>query len=127
FSDLQVNNHQLSQQVSTLQAHVTEIDARLDALSIDFDKEMYPHMLTAIAELRQAFNDVMSAGIVKGMSEGLKYGVEHGEAKLDLAAIKVYDPEAEAKYVTALTALRDLNDSGEDVLEWICELRPDTS
>ncbi|GJT06098.1 ribonuclease H-like domain-containing protein [Tanacetum coccineum] len=154
FSDLQVNNHQLSQQVSTLQAQVTgeerikaafeefkkfedekfeqryaEMDARLDALSIDFDEELYPYMLTAIAgrrwvighglciaiikcaestELRQAFADVVSAGIVKGMSEGLKYGVEHGEAKLDLAAIEAYDPEVDAKYVVALTALRDL-------------------
>nr|GFA92835.1 transposase (putative), gypsy type [Tanacetum cinerariifolium] len=75
-----------------------EMDARLDALSIDFDKELYPHMLTAIAgcrsmigrglclammkcnesiKLRQAFADVMSAGIAKGMSEGLKHGWVH--------------------------------------------------
>ncbi|GJT48314.1 hypothetical protein Tco_0974471 [Tanacetum coccineum] len=115
-----------------------EMDARLDALSIDFDEELYPHMLTAIAgrrwvighglrlaimkcaestELRQAFADVVSAGIVKGMSEGLKYGVEHGEAKLDLAAIEAYDPEAEAKYVAALTALRDLKYPLVDQLE----------
>ncbi|GKF31326.1 hypothetical protein Tco_0101124 [Tanacetum coccineum] len=77
FSDLQVNNNQLSQQVSNLQAQVTgeerikatfeefkkyeddkvkqrcaEMDARLDALSIDFNGELYPHMLTAIAGLR---------------------------------------------------------------------------
>ncbi|GKB37329.1 hypothetical protein Tco_0882271 [Tanacetum coccineum] len=87
------------------------------------------------------------------MSEGLKYGVEHGEAKLDLAAIEAYDPEAEAKYVAALTALRDLkyplvdqleklrdapidllmaslhleSNSGEDAPEWIDELRLSTS
>nr|GEX68541.1 hypothetical protein [Tanacetum cinerariifolium] len=96
FSDLQVSNERLSQQVSTLQGQrCTEMDARLDALSIDFDEELYPHMLTAIAgrrsmigrglrlavmkcdksiKLRQAFADVMSAGIAKGMSEGLKHG-----------------------------------------------------
>ncbi|GKC81764.1 hypothetical protein Tco_1137481 [Tanacetum coccineum] len=87
------------------------------------------------------------------MSEGLKYGVEHGEAKLDLAAIEAYNHEAEVKYITTLTALRDLkyplvdqleklrdapidllmaslhleSDSGEDVPEWIRELRPSTS
>nr|GEU62669.1 hypothetical protein [Tanacetum cinerariifolium] len=118
FSDLQVSNDRLSQQVSTLQAQVTgeeklkaafeefkqyennrvekrcvEIDARLDALSIDFDEELYPHMFTAIIghrwvirhglhlavmkcdksiELRQVFADVVSAGIAKGMNEGLK-------------------------------------------------------
>nr|GEU68405.1 hypothetical protein [Tanacetum cinerariifolium] len=109
-------NDQLTQQVSTLQTQVTseewvkaafeefkkykddrvekhcsKMDARLDALSIDFDEELYPHMLTSIAscrwvighglrlavmkcaeliELRQAFANVMSAGIAKGMSEG---------------------------------------------------------
>ncbi|GJV69582.1 hypothetical protein Tco_1485091 [Tanacetum coccineum] len=74
FSDLQVNNNQLSQQVSNLQAQVTgeekikaafeelkkyeddkveqrcaDMDARLDVLSINFDEELYLHMLTAIA------------------------------------------------------------------------------
>ncbi|GJX94572.1 hypothetical protein Tco_0349158 [Tanacetum coccineum] len=130
FSNLQVNNKQLSQQVSSLQAQVTgeerikaafeefkkydddklekrcaEIDARLDALSIEIDEELYPHMLTAIA------------GIIKGMSEGLEYGVKQGEAKLDLAAIEAYDPVADDKYVTALHALKDLKYSLVDQLE----------
>nr|GEX44652.1 hypothetical protein [Tanacetum cinerariifolium] len=157
FADLQVSNNQLSQQVSTLQAQVTgeerikaafekfkkykddrvnskcvEIDARLDALSIDFDEELYPHMLTAIA----------------GMREGLKHEIENGKAKLDLAAIEAYDSEADAKYVAALHALKDLkyplvdqleklkdapidlimaslyleSDSGEDAPQWIQEI-----
>ncbi|GJW32560.1 hypothetical protein Tco_0052592 [Tanacetum coccineum] len=199
FSDLQVNNNQLSQQVSNLQAQVTgeekikaafedfkkyeddkveqrcaEMDARLDALSIDFDEELYPHMLTAIAgrrwvighgirlavmkcaestELRKVFANVVSAGIAKGMSEGLKHGVEHGKAKLDLAAIEAYDPEADAKYVAALHALKDLryplvdqleklkdapidlimaslhleSDAGEDTPQWVRDLRPSSS
>ncbi|GJZ08955.1 gypsy type transposase [Tanacetum coccineum] len=143
FTDLQVNNSQLSQQVSILQAQVTgeeklkaafkefkrledakvkqryaEIDARLDALSIDFDEELYPHMLTAIAgrrwvirhglclavmkcaestDLRQAFADVMSAGIVK--------------------ALEAYNPEAEGKYIATLTALRDMKYPLVDQLE----------
>nr|GFB04326.1 hypothetical protein [Tanacetum cinerariifolium] len=105
FLDLQVSNDQLSQQV------------------IDFDEELYPHMLTAIAgrrwvighglrlavmkcaestKLRRVFTDVVSAGIAKGMSEGLKHGVYHGKAKVDLAAIEAYDPEADTKYVAAL-------------------------
>nr|GEY88196.1 hypothetical protein [Tanacetum cinerariifolium] len=199
FSDLQVSNNRLSQQVSTLQERVSgeeklkaafeefkqyednrveqrcaEMDARLDALSIDFDKELYPHMLTAIAcrrwmirrglrlavmkcgefiELRQAFADVVSAEIAKGMSEGLKHGVEHGQAKLDLKAIEAYDPKAEAKYIAALHALKNLkyplvdqleslkdapmdvimaslhleSDTGDDAPQWVRELRPSSS
>nr|GEX96083.1 hypothetical protein [Tanacetum cinerariifolium] len=86
-----------------------ELDARLDTLSIDFDEQLYPHMLTAIAgrrwvighglrlamikcdeslEMRQAFADVVSAGVAKGMSEGLKHGVEHGQAQLKLEGLK---------------------------------------
>nr|GFC32487.1 hypothetical protein [Tanacetum cinerariifolium] len=59
-------------------------------------------------ELRHVFADVVSAWIAKGMSEGLKYEVEHRKANLDLEAIEAYDPEAETKYVTAIHALRDL-------------------
>nr|GFA11046.1 hypothetical protein [Tanacetum cinerariifolium] len=98
-----------------------ELDARLDALSIEFDEELYPHMLTAIAgrrwvigyglrlavmkcgeslEMRHAFTDVVSAGIAKGMQ-----------------SIEPYDPEAEAKYVTALQALKDLKYPLVDQLE----------
>nr|GFD28353.1 hypothetical protein [Tanacetum cinerariifolium] len=62
------------------------MDSRLDALSIDFDEELYPYILTAITcrrwvighsfclavmkcgestELRQVFTDIVSAGIAK--------------------------------------------------------------
>nr|GEZ07846.1 transposase (putative), gypsy type [Tanacetum cinerariifolium] len=115
-----------------------ELDARLDALSIDFDEELYPHMLTAIAgrrwvighelrlammkcaeylEMRQAFTDVVSTGVAKGMSEGLKHGVEHGHAQLKVESIEAYDPEAEAKFVAALQSLQDLKYPLLDQLE----------
>ncbi|GJZ66535.1 hypothetical protein Tco_0623231 [Tanacetum coccineum] len=119
-------------------ARCTEMDARSDALSIDFDEELYPHMLTAIVghrwvighglrlavmkcaestELRQASANVVSAGIAKGMSEGLKYGVEHGKAGLELTAMEAYDLEADSKYVAALHHLKDLNYPLIDQLE----------
>nr|GEY33770.1 putative ribonuclease H-like domain-containing protein [Tanacetum cinerariifolium] len=151
-----------------------EIYARLDELSIDFDEELYPQTLTTIAgrrwvighglrlevmkcgeltELRQAFEDVVSAGIAKGMSEELKHGVEHGKANLSLEAIEAYDPEAKAKYIMALHALKDLkypivdqleslkdapmnviiasihleSDTRDDAPQWICELCPSSS
>nr|GFB49291.1 transposase (putative), gypsy type [Tanacetum cinerariifolium] len=115
-----------------------ELDAHLDALSIDFDEELYPHMLTAIArrmwvighglrlammkcaeslEMRQAFADVVSARVAKGMSEGLKHEVEHGRSQLELESIEAYDSEAEAKFVAALQSLKDLKFSLLDQLE----------
>nr|GEW73140.1 putative reverse transcriptase domain-containing protein [Tanacetum cinerariifolium] len=116
-----------------------EIDARLDALSIDFNKELYLHMLTVITgrrweiehelrlavmkcgestKLRQAFADIVLVGIAKGMSEGRKNVVKHEKANLSLEAIEAYNPEAEAKYITALHALKDLKPLGlhEEIL-----------
>ncbi|GJY85523.1 hypothetical protein Tco_0499549 [Tanacetum coccineum] len=199
LADMKLNNDQMSQQVSTLQAQVTgeerikaafkefkryedervaarcgDMDARLDALSIDFDEELYPHMLTAIVgrrwvvghglrlavlkcaeslELRQAFTDVVSAGITKGFCDGLRFGVEQGEAKLDLAAVAGYDPESKSKFIANMQALKDLkyplideleklkdapidvlmaslhlkSDTGGDAPQWIRDLRPSTS
>nr|GEU49459.1 transposase (putative), gypsy type [Tanacetum cinerariifolium] len=163
FSELQVSNERLSQQVDALQQQVSgeetlkaafddykrqqdqlveqrcaEMDARLDALSIDFDEELYPHMLTAIAgrrwvighglrlammkyaeslEMRQAFADVVSAGVAEGMSVGLKHGVEHGRAQLTVESLEAYDPEAEAKFAAALQSLKDLKFPMLDQLE----------
>nr|GFC78254.1 hypothetical protein [Tanacetum cinerariifolium] len=127
FSGLKVSNEHLTQRAAALQEQVSgeeklkaafeefkryeddrveqrcaELDARLDALSIDFDEELYPHMLTAIAGRRQAFANVGSAGVAKGMSEGLKHGVEHGRSQLELESIEAYDPEAKSKFIVAL-------------------------
>nr|GEW15758.1 hypothetical protein [Tanacetum cinerariifolium] len=123
---------------SWVEQRCAEMDAYLDALSIEFDEELYPHMVTAIVghrwvigrglrlavmkcgesvELRQAFADVVSAGIAKGMSEVLRHGVEHGQDQLSLESIEAYDPEAEAKYVAALQALKDLKYPLVDQLE----------
>ncbi|GJR90770.1 hypothetical protein Tco_0214781 [Tanacetum coccineum] len=93
FLNLQVSNSRLSEKVLNLQAQVIEL---------------YPYMLTAIAgrrwvighglclavmkcvessEIRQAFADVVSARLAKGMSEGLKYDIEHGKAERDLVDV----------------------------------------
>nr|GEY65874.1 hypothetical protein [Tanacetum cinerariifolium] len=63
-------------------------------------------------DMRQVFADVVSTGITKGMSEGLRLGVEYGQAQLNVESIEAYDPEAEAKFVAALQALKDLKSDG---------------
>ncbi|GKB41099.1 hypothetical protein Tco_0886041, partial [Tanacetum coccineum] len=129
-----------------VEKHYAEMDARLDALSIDFDEELYPHILTDFA-------DVVSAGIAKGFCKGVKHGVEHGEVKLNLADIEAYDPKAEGKFITAMQALKELkyllideienlkdapmdiimaslylkSDTGEDAPQWIRDLCPSVS
>nr|GEY43213.1 hypothetical protein [Tanacetum cinerariifolium] len=68
-------------------------------------------------DMRQAFADVVSARITKGMSEGLRQGVEHRQTQLDVESIEAYDPEVEAKFVAALQALKDLKYPLLDQLE----------
>nr|GEY85466.1 hypothetical protein [Tanacetum cinerariifolium] len=101
------------------------------------------------AELSQELENM----IAKGMSEGLKHGVEHGQAKLDLEAIEAYKPEAKAKYIAALHALKNLkyplvdqlkilkdapmdvimaslhleSDTEDDAPQWVRELCPSSS
>nr|GEW78272.1 hypothetical protein [Tanacetum cinerariifolium] len=164
FSDLQVGNEHLSQQVTTLQGQVSgeeklkaafeefkryederverrcaELDARVDALSIDFDEELYPHMLTAIAghkwvvghglrlammkcaeslEMRQAFADVVSVGVAKALQslKDLKYPL------LDqLEGLK--DPPMDV----IMAALDLESDTGGDAPQYIRDLRPSSS
>nr|GEV62348.1 hypothetical protein [Tanacetum cinerariifolium] len=117
-----------------------EMDARLDALSIDFDEELYPHMLTAIAgcrwmigrglrlavmkcgeslELRQAFTDVLSVGITKGMSEGLRH-----EALKDLKYPLMDQLKGlkDAPIDVIMAALYLESDTGNDALQHIRDL-----
>nr|GEV54524.1 hypothetical protein [Tanacetum cinerariifolium] len=128
FSDLQEFKQYEDNRV---EQRCAEMDARLDALSVIFDEELYPHMLTAIAgrrwmigrglrlavmkcgeslELRQAFADVVSAGIAKGMSEGLR----HGGLK-----------DAPMDVIMAVLHLE--SDTGDDVPQQVRDLRPSSS
>ncbi|GKC27132.1 hypothetical protein Tco_1034426, partial [Tanacetum coccineum] len=66
--------------------------------------------------------------------EGLKYGMEHGKAGLELTVMEAYDPDADSEYVVALHDLKDLNyplidqfDTGEDAPQFIRGLRPSSS
>nr|GEV94472.1 reverse transcriptase domain-containing protein [Tanacetum cinerariifolium] len=166
FSDLQVSNGHLSQQVATLQEQVSGEEklkdafeefkqyednrveqrcAEMDVLSIDLDEELYPHMLTAIAgrrwmigrglrltvmkcgeslELRQTFADVVSAGIAKGMSEGLKHGVLKN---LKYPLVDQLEGLKDAPMYVIMAALYLESDTGDNAPQWVRELRPSSS
>nr|GEW57585.1 hypothetical protein [Tanacetum cinerariifolium] len=135
FLDFQVSNNHLSQRVSTLQEQVmgeeklksafeefkqyedNPVEQRCRRWVIGRGLRLAVMKYGESIELRQAFANVVSVGITKGMGEGLKHGVEHGKAKLDLEAIEAYDPEAEAKYIAALHALKNLKYPLVDQLE----------
>nr|GFC57180.1 transposase (putative), gypsy type [Tanacetum cinerariifolium] len=76
-------------------------------------------------EMRQAFVDVVSAEVAKGMSEGLKHGVEHGYAQRTVESLEAYDPEAEAKFSTAIQSLKELKYPLLDQLEGLKDVPMD--
>nr|GEY15407.1 hypothetical protein [Tanacetum cinerariifolium] len=126
FSDLQVSNERLSQQVATLQQQVSgeeKLKAAFEEFKQQQDERVEQRPPVGLMkcdeslELRQAFADAVSAGIAKGLSEGLRHGLEHGQAQRSLESIEAYNPEAEAKFVAALQALKDLKYPLVDQLE----------
>ncbi|GJU01948.1 hypothetical protein Tco_1112286 [Tanacetum coccineum] len=148
FSDLQVNNNQLSQQVSNLQAQITGEekikaafeefkkyeDDRVEQRSIAGRCWVIRHGLRLAVkkcgdtpELRQAFANVVSARLVKGMSEGLEHGIEHGKAVQDLEDVEASDPEAHSTYLKALQELKDLKYPLVDQLKGLKDAPMDTS
>nr|GFA37805.1 hypothetical protein [Tanacetum cinerariifolium] len=164
FSGLKVSNEHLSQRVAALQEQVSEeeklkaafeefkryeddrveqwcaeLDARLDALSIDFDEELYPHMLTAIAgrmwvighglrlaimkcaeslEMRQAFADVVSARVAKAL-QSLK--------DLKFSLLDQLESLKDAPMDVIMAALYLESDTGGDAPQYIRDLRPSSS
>nr|GEY11266.1 putative 1-phosphatidylinositol-3-phosphate 5-kinase FAB1C [Tanacetum cinerariifolium] len=87
----------------------TELDARLDALSIDFDEELYPHMLTAIAGCRWVIGHGLRLAMMK-CAESL----EMRQAFADVLSARV---AKEAKFVATLQSLKDLKYPLLDQLE----------
>ncbi|GKB46650.1 hypothetical protein Tco_0897403 [Tanacetum coccineum] len=118
-----------------------EMDARLNALSIDFDEELYPHLLTAIAghrwvighglrlavmkcvessEIRQAFANVVSAGLAKGQQQ-----VSQSPPRLE--GSEVSNGLKDAPMELVMSSLHLESDTGEDAPQWIRDLHPSSS
>ncbi|GJS05660.1 hypothetical protein Tco_0322168 [Tanacetum coccineum] len=60
------------------------------------------------SEIRHDFTDIVFTGLAKGMSEGLKFGIEHEKAGHELSDVEAYDLQANNKLVKALQDLKDL-------------------
>nr|GEX98384.1 hypothetical protein [Tanacetum cinerariifolium] len=86
---VEVEVHDLRNQTKNLE---TLLEAEVDMKKVAEDKNAE---LAKELESLHAFADVVSTGLVKSISEGLKHGIDHGRAGRDLAAIEPYDLEAD--------------------------------
>ncbi|GJY62785.1 hypothetical protein Tco_0464245 [Tanacetum coccineum] len=124
----------------------SEMDACLDAMSIDFDEELYPHMLTAIAghrwvighdlrlavmkcaefiELRQTFANVVSTGIAKGRRQNI--AALHALKDLKYPLVDQLEKLKDAPLDLIMASLHLESDTREDAPQWIRDLRPSSS
>ncbi|GJZ41137.1 hypothetical protein Tco_0588023 [Tanacetum coccineum] len=97
--------------------------------------------------------DCVGPKLVKRNGRAGSYYTHYRDSKLDLAALEAYDPEADGRYIAALTALSDMkyplvdqleqlndapinllmaslhleSDTGEDAPPFIRDLRPSSS
>nr|GEY23758.1 hypothetical protein [Tanacetum cinerariifolium] len=146
---LQVSHDQLTQQVSTLQTQVigeerikaafeefkkyeddrvekrcAEMDAHLDALSIDFDEELYPHMLTAIAGRRWSIGHGLRLAVMK-CAESIE--LRAWEGRSGFGGCGSLESLKDAPIEVIMKSLHLESGSKEDAPKWIRDLRPSTS
>ncbi|GKA91312.1 hypothetical protein Tco_0813182, partial [Tanacetum coccineum] len=116
----------LDEQAKVLGNRVAELDAHLLEMTAHLDEEFYPHFLIAISGRRwilthrlklvihkclqslkycHALGLAIGCAVNKGIQDGLRAGIDHGKAGMDLSVIEAYDPSAEAKYVESVNAL----------------------
>ncbi|GJV42605.1 hypothetical protein Tco_1421045, partial [Tanacetum coccineum] len=118
------------EQVKALSNRVAHIDSDLMDMALHMDEEFYPRYLTTIARQRWilsrglklvimkclqsskymvALGGSLGHAIDKSMQEGLKADVDHVRAGRGLDVIAAYDPFVEAKFFSAVDALRAVN------------------
>ncbi|GJU79668.1 hypothetical protein Tco_1282033, partial [Tanacetum coccineum] len=113
------------------------VNERLDTLYVDFvemalhlEEKLYPHLLTTIFGRRwllthdmelaiakslnstkylSALGAAISKAVEKGMQDGLSAGITHCTEGRALTDVAVYNPSAEADYMSALQRLQSVN------------------
>ncbi|GJZ59457.1 hypothetical protein Tco_0615273 [Tanacetum coccineum] len=93
-----------------VESRCAKMDAQIDAMSINFDKELYPNMLTAIAGRRWVIEHGLRLAVMKCAES-----IELRQAFADM--VEAYDPEADSKFTKALSDVKELRYPLVDELE----------
>ncbi|GJZ70236.1 hypothetical protein Tco_0633786 [Tanacetum coccineum] len=107
-----------------------KLDTDLVEMSLHLEEKFYPHLLTIIAgrrwllthgmelatikclhspEYLSTLGEAISKAIEKGMQDGLAVGITHGHEGRVLTDVVVYNPSAEADYISTLQRLQSVN------------------
>ncbi|GJS63312.1 hypothetical protein Tco_0677876 [Tanacetum coccineum] len=115
---------------SRLRDEVSGINADLMGMALHLHEEFYPRFLTTITgrrcilsrglklvvikclqlpEYLAALRGSIGCAIDKGIKDGLAANIDHGKVGRGLAEVVAYNLSAEANYVAAVSALRDMD------------------
>nr|GEV62178.1 hypothetical protein [Tanacetum cinerariifolium] len=97
------------EQVRVLTEKVAEVDANFMRMALQLDDEFYPSFLTMIAGRRWILRKSIGQAVHKGMQDGLAIDIEHGKAGRALSDVAAYNPSADANYIAAVSALRNVD------------------
>ncbi|GKB15267.1 hypothetical protein Tco_0849190 [Tanacetum coccineum] len=86
-------------------------EEKLRKLSIEYDEELYPHMLSAIAERRrcrakQSFGDVVTCALARGKAEAVEELHEKKLLTVPAAQVPGYNDKAYEELVAAMEAMK---------------------
>ncbi|GJR46118.1 hypothetical protein Tco_1314221 [Tanacetum coccineum] len=109
FSSLAASADQLSYDFSLLQTAFNELSVKVVAL--EFEKSGLTNQTTCAGLRNQvAGNEHFKEQIKAEPDEhGLAAGIEHGKTRRDLSDVAAYNPSADADYVAAVSAIRDVD------------------
>ncbi|GJT53873.1 hypothetical protein Tco_0988927 [Tanacetum coccineum] len=81
-------------------------EEKLRKLSIEYNEELYPHMLSAIAERRQSFGDVVKCALARGKAEAVEELHERRLLTVPAAQVPGYNQKAYEELVAAMEAMK---------------------
>ncbi|GKA36510.1 hypothetical protein Tco_0723001 [Tanacetum coccineum] len=118
------------EQVRVLTEKIAKVDANLMGMALQLDDKFYPSHLSTIVGRRWILSRGLKLAVIKclqspeylsvlgraigravdkGMQDGLAAGIEHGKAGRSLNDVAAHTPSADADYVTAVNALRNMD------------------
>ncbi|GJQ99718.1 putative reverse transcriptase domain-containing protein [Tanacetum coccineum] len=81
-------------------------EEKLRKLSIEYDEELYPHLLSTIAERRQSFGDVVKCALARGKAEAVEELHEKKLLTVPAAQVPGYNQKAYEELVAAMEAMK---------------------
>nr|GEV70117.1 hypothetical protein [Tanacetum cinerariifolium] len=100
LSSVQISHDELDSKKNSLESDFELFIERMEAMQDEQEKILGDRSFEYLQALWQAIGYTVN----KGIQDGLKAGIHHGQAGRDLSVIEAYDPSTKAKYIDVVNA-----------------------